>query len=528
MANNFLNIFILVVWFIILLKSIIFWVAIWQIKEYRTDRLLDYFSTLDGKKSFFNKAYILEILTFIILYFCLPSDQLLFKFLFLIFIFAELFLLFKVFVNKSLVLPKWTLKARLIILFSFLTCYYFSLISNFSLIFLVFILIVLPLVVSSCVGIIYPFAYFVKNILIKRAKSRIANQSNLKIVGITGSYGKTSVKEISYQFLSKHLPTLKTFKNQNSEIGLAQTILNHSLQNFKVFVAEMAAYKIGEIKKSCQIAPPDVAVITGLDLQHSALFGGLNNIIKAKSEIIHYAKPNACLVLNYDNEFIRDIALPQNHPVIRYGINHPVVDLRAVKISFVNGVQNFTVEYKNQSINCQTSLIGSHNILNILAGMSVGLALGLDFQDLAQQVAEIKQLDQTLKLVKKQNLFLLDDSYNANPSGVLSALESLTNFSSPRVVILDDILELGKDSVKIHKQVASALAKVDLEKIILVGKNYCNIIKSQLIALGIKHQVILLEKEGESAIVNYLSSIINSNAVVLFEGRRSQKYLKFI
>ena len=323
--------------------------------------------------------------------------------------------------------------------------------------------------------------------------------------------------------------TNKTKKNLNTEIGLSQAIINGDLEGQEVFVAEMAAYKIGEIKRLCQILPPDIAVITGIDEQHSSLFGGIDKTLSAKSEIIFNAKKNATVILNYDNQYLRSLKVPAENKVITYALTNPA-DLTAEKIVMTENGLNFVLKFKDHSYNCETELISEHNVLNLLAATAITMSMGVEIEKIIPLFKEILPPDKTLAVVKPiANLTILDDSYNANPSGVKSGIKTLGSFTGHKILILDDILELGEHTARIHQELAQAIVDSKPDLVLLVGKNYTDLLIKHLQSLNFPLNKVLKEsKVGPLKAKDILKqSLINKKTVVLFEGRRSENYLNF-
>lgn len=548
-----MGILFIILFALVIFKNLLFWSALWQLKEYRLDRFWDFIKSREGWSSLFNKSFVFELLALAVLFLFdwlsgmawrLPltifGKQWIFgvgwtsalKFVGIVFA-AELTWFFISLYRQTFFKPVRTKKVFAVFASSWLLALALFYLSwtpvnlNFAVkSSLALNLLALPLV-GLTILVLYPLSYVLKQRIIKKAKAKIGSQPSLKVIGVTGSYGKTSVKEFAYQLIADRLKVFKTAKNNNSEMGVAQTALNHDFTGDQVFIAEMAAYKKGEIKKICQICPPNVAVLTGIDQQHSALFGGQQNIITAKSEIIGNSKPGAWLILNYDNDFVRQIKLPSDKKVLTYGLDFQPVDLTAQNIAWRNGQQSFDLIYQNQRVACQTALLGQHNILNILAAVGAGLASQLKLEDLAKNIGKLEPVDRTMKLIEKDGLFLIDDSYNANPSGVLAGLFALTEFKMPKVIVLDDILELGEANKAIHQQIAKKLSELEqVEKIILCGKNFAAIIKKQLINNNFPADKIILSSGGRGEGSQYLASLNQTTSkVILFEGRRSQNYL---
>ena len=513
-------------------KNILFWLGIWQSKEYRFDRLRDYFTTPEGRRSLFSKNLLGQLLTtiaaLIIPFYILQVG------IISLWGLVEILLYIKRFLSNNKASLKVTHKAKLIILSSILTVILFwrewghdsaMKIALFPLIFAI-----LPIFIVAWWGsFLKPFTAILKRYYYGEAGEIARKYQHVKIVGITGSYGKTSVKEYAFQLLENFYKTNKTKKNLNTEMGLSQAIINGDLESQEVFVAEMAAYKIGEVKRLCQILPPDIAVITGIDEQHNSLFGGIENTLKAKSEIIFNAKKNATIILNYDNQYLRSLKLPAENKVITYALNNPA-DLTAEKIVMTENGLNFVLKYKNNSYNCETELISEHNVLNLLSATAITMSMGVEIEKIIPLFKEILPPDKTLAVVKPNaNLTILDDSYNANPSGVKSGIKTLGSFSGHKILILDDILELGEHTTRIHQELAQTIADSKPDLVLLVGKNYADLLIKHLQSLNFPADKVLKESKVTHLKAKDIlkQSLVNKKTVVLFEGRRSENYLNF-
>jgi len=532
MLKSYLYYFLICLYGALAAKNILFWLGIWQSKEYRFDRLRDYFTTPEGRRTLFSKNLLGQLLT-TILALIIPFYILQVGIISLWGL-IEILLYLKRFLSNNKPSLKVTNKAKLIILSSVLTIILFwrqwGHDSSMEIALFPLIFAILPIFIVAWWGsFLKPFTAILKRYYYGKAGEIARKYQNVKIVGITGSYGKTSVKEYAFQLLENFYNIGTTKKNLNTEMGLSQAVINGDLENQEVFVAEMAAYKIGEIKRLCQILPPDIAVITGIDEQHSSLFGGIDKTLKAKSEIIFNAKKNATIILNYDNQYLRSLKLPAENKVITYALNNPA-DLTAEKIVMTEKGFNFVLKTKNNSYNCETELISEHNVLNLLAATAVTMSMGVEIEKIIPLFKEILPPDKTLAVIKPiADLTLLDDSYNANPSGVKSGIKTLGSFTGHKILILDDILELGEHTARIHQELAQTIAENKPDLVLLVGKNYADLLIKHLGSLNFPLDKVLKESKIKLLKAKDIlkKSLINKKTVVLFEGRRSENYLNF-
>jgi len=288
-------------WFVRTIKTIFFWIYLWQLKEYHIGRFLDHFQTYKGKQLLMSYLQFLKI--FLVSgFFLFPS---VFPFVLIFIYFGESALFLKNIFPKRLIKPVLTKKTTLILgVLIVLTIVFLVLFSQnikslawLALWFLIFD-ILLPIIISLIILIFQPLAVLVRYQTIRKAKQKRESFEDLLVIGITGSYGKTSTKEFLYQILSEKYNVLKTEAHQNSEVGISQCILNDLNEEYQVFICEMGAYNRGGIKFLCDIAKPKIGILTGINEQHMATFGSQENIIRAKFELIEALPAKGLAILN--------------------------------------------------------------------------------------------------------------------------------------------------------------------------------------------------------------------------------------
>src|SRR3989344_4039919 len=267
-------------WFARTIKFVLFWIFLWQLKSYHTGRFLDHFRTHKGKKIFFNGLFIAKLillmLLFINYYLALYVLLLVYVAEFAMFGLAIIKKQYKkpVFTSKTIFL---TIVASLDVIF-YLFFSYVYIKNTFWFLFLILIYdIFTPLIVSVIVLFFQPFFVMARNNILKKAKKKISQHKNVTVIGITGSYGKTSTKEFLTTILSAKFRELATKEHQNSEIGIARCMLDNLTQEHQVFVVEMGSYAKGGIKLLCDIVKPSIGIVTGVNQQHLALFGSMEN-----------------------------------------------------------------------------------------------------------------------------------------------------------------------------------------------------------------------------------------------------------
>lgn len=563
------------------IKYILYWTYIWQLKEYRLDRIKDFFLSKEGKNYFLNKIYLSKIILLIInfifcflLYNHLQRDENLENipkldlflhssphaaagqknlFFYIILIIVNLLLLmenavfFKRILEKKVIKPAFTKKIIAFIFISGLT-YIFTLTISF-LIFNWPIFISIALLAASFIFlfsslaniILLPISSFLKRKKIILAKKIRENFSELKVIGITGSYGKTSVKEITSALLGKKFKVLKTPGNINTEIGIADFIIKEfkveaksKCLHFKgIFVCEMGAYKVGEIKKICEMVKPQLGILTGINEQHFALFGSIENTIKAKSELMKSLPEGGLAIINNDDENCRLVNVREGIKKITYGFSEKT-DIRTeicrlnIKKEY-NEEEIFTefkVHYKNINSLFRTKITGRHNIQNLLPAIAIACELGLKLDEISNIIESLDLPESLTKVKKIKAAIVIDDTYNANPCGVKAALEMLDNLDRKfKVLVLDDIWELGKEAKRIHTEIGGILAKKNYDKILLIGRDYGGLIKEILVKNSFPLEKISLIDGFYSAGEKILEGYFEKNSAILLEGRRARRYL---
>ena len=289
----------------------------------------------------------------------------------------------------------------------------------------------------------------------------------MEVVGITGSVGKTTTKELVFEVLSHHFRTLKTLGNMNNEIGLPLTMLRCS-DEVEQSVLEMGFYVPGEIDQLCQIALPSVGVITNVGMVHASRAGSMEVIAKGKSELVQALPADGTAILNYDDPYVRPMAESTNAKVFYYGLD-PAADL------FADNIESFGPDGLKFDLNChgerktvRTPLIGRHSVLTALRGAAVGLVRKMDWDEI---IAVLENSHSNLRMRLTRTILggtLIDDSYNASPDATIAALNLLGEMPGRRIAVLGEMRELGQYEKKGHEMVGEKAA-VSCDELIVVG-----------------------------------------------------------
>ena len=393
------------------------------------------------------------------------------------------------------------------------------------------------IVILSIMVFLNPFVVFIANIInypIERcvyyyfkfkAQSKLNNMPDLKIIGITGSYGKTSSKNILSDILNIKYNALPTPRNLNTHNGLIMTI-NNDLSKFNdVFIAEMGAYVRGEIRELCELIHPKYGILTRLGTAHLETFGSEENIVKAKFELIESLPSDGFAVLNGDDPKQVSYQLKNKVRVIWIGIDNADVDVRAYHVKCSNKGMEFDVTFPNdkKKYHFETRLLGDHNVYNILAALAFGYEFGIPVELLQQAVKGVRPVEHRLQLKQISNFYQIDDAYNSNPVGAKNACKVLGMMPGMKIVVTPGMIELGSKEEEYNKEFGREIADV-ADYVILVGEHHTKPIKEGLILAGFdKDQILVLNDVRDAYPV--ISKFANDREVyALFENDLPDTY----
>ena len=307
----------------------------------------------------------------------------------------------------------------------------------------------------------------------KQAQKKISSMENLNVIGITGSFGKTSTKFITGTILKERYRVLNTPESYNTPMGLSMVINNELTEKHQVFIAEMGARNIGDIKELSKLTQPIIGVITSVGPTHLETFKNLDNITKTKYELIEELPIDGIAIFNYDDEHIKKLADKTFKEKILYGIdNIEELDIYAEEIEVSEIGSTFTIkDKKGNSIRCTTKLLGKHNIYNILAGVSIGIAMGLNFEEIKKGIEKIEPIPHRLNIINPgTGIIIIDDAFNSNPIGAKAALDVLSQFKEGRkIIVTPGMVELGAREEEANRELGTNIGKV-CDYAILVGE----------------------------------------------------------
>lgn len=524
-----------VLWFIRTSRYILFWIYLWQLKDYHIGRFLDHFKTHKGKKIILNPLQLFKIfaagffiLTFNFFAAFLPLI------LFLIYLFETVLFLTQV-LRKSIKAPVFTKKAAFLILVLLFVAalfvaalnYYIKDIFWFSFSLLIFD-ILFPLTASLIILLFQPIAVLFRNNIIKKAEKKIESlisaQNKLLVIGITGSFGKTSTKEFLAEILSVKFKVLKTKEHQNSEIGIAKCILNDLTDAHDIFIVEIGAYNKGKVKEVCSMARPKIGVVTGVNEQHLSLFGSMENLLSAEGgfELAELLPKDGLLVLNGDNKYCIDLAKRVNNaPEKIYATNKNIVDpeIWTEETEVAENFVSFVAMNKNRELgHFKVNVLGKQNIQNLLAAILIARELGMSFQQIIEASKNIKQEQAGMTLKRnRHDINIIDSSYSSNSDGALADLDYLNIFLKKRVIVMPCLIELGEKSSKVHKKIGMKIGAV-CDMAIITTKDKFNEIKFGAVEAGMDSKKIIL-CDNSKEIFAMITVFCAKGDAVLLEGR---------
>lgn len=358
------------------------------------------------------------------------------------------------------------------------------------------------------------------------AQEKIKSMDDLDTVGITGSFGKTSTKFIVDTILKEKYRVLKTPESYNTPMGISKVINSKLTNDYEIFIAEMGARYIGDIKEIAKLVHPKIGVITSIGPAHLETFKNIENIMKTKYELIEELPSDGIAIFNYDNKYLRKLADKTFKEKILYGLeNQEKLDIYATDIEVSELGSSFILKDKSgEEIKCTTKLLGKHNIYNILAGASVAKALGLTFEEIRRGIAKIEPIPHRLNIINPgTGVIVIDDTFNSNPVGVKAALEVLNQFKEGRkIIITPGMVELGDKEEESNREFGVRMSTV-CDYVILVGKNRTKPIYKGLKESGYNENNIIVVQNLDEATKEF-QKIVRPKDIVLFENDLPDNY----
>ena len=340
---------------------------------------------------------------------------------------------------------------------------------------LVMIDIFVPAVVWAMGWVLKPVEKYVHNSFKRQAKKKLASMPELKVVAITGSYGKTSTKFAIDTFLNERYNVCTTPGSYNTPMGICKVVNNQLEAGHSVLILEMGARYKGNIEELCKLATPDISVVTNVGIAHLETFGSKKTIAWEKGALARRLKPGGTLILNGDDPLVSQMGSDRDD-ITRIFVGDSG-SIRAANIEAGADGTSFEMEWMDeegelvQSQIVRTQLLGRHNIQNLLLAAGVARELGLRPETIAIAATKLEPVEHRLELKQRGGLTVIDDAFNSNPVGAKNAVEILSEFSGGRkFIITPGMIELGELEEEKNKELGRDIGKSKIDTVLLVGK----------------------------------------------------------
>lgn len=360
----------------------------------------------------------------------------------------------------------------------------------------------------------------------RAAQKKIASFSHVKVVGITGSYGKTSTKFITTSILQSKFLTRTTPSSYNTPMGISKVINEDLTALDEIFVVEMGARHEKDIEELAKLAKPTIGVITSVGPAHLETFGSIETVMKTKYELIEELPKDGVAVFNYDNPYVRKLADRTFKKKWLYGIEKTdKVDIFAKNIQVYELGTTFVLcDKEGHEVATETKLLGKHNIENILAGACVARELGMSMEEIAAAIPHIEPVEHRLNIINPgTGIIIIDDAFNSNPAGAKAALETLSQFKSGnRIIVTPGMVELGDREYEENLQFGREIAKV-CEYAILVGEKRTTPIREGLKKENYPEDRVIIVNQLTAA-SEWIAKHAKPGDIILFENDLPDTY----
>lgn len=366
--------------------------------------------------------------------------------------------------------------------------------------------------------LLLPIEILIKKCYMKKAKRKLEKLKIIKI-GITGSYGKTSTKNILCAMLEKEYKVCVTPKNYNTEMGLTKTILEN-LDDHDVFIAEMGARHKGDIEVLAKLVKPNYGILTTIGMQHLETFKNLQTIEETKNELVLNLEENGIMVFNGDS--ISTKKLYAKCTCEKYLACDKSGFSYADNINFDKNGSQFVLHIDGQTIELKTKLLGRCNINNIVTAATLAYILGITKEDIVSAVQALSPTPHRLEIIKSENLTIIDDSYNSNLIGASEALNVLSKFSGNKIVVSPGFVEMGREQSQANFKLGGLIADV-ADYFVIMNDTNKNELLSGAIAHGFDRKKIFFASSRKKQ-KEVLSLLTSHGCVILFENDLPDNY----
>lgn len=477
---------IFIAWFLRLLANIISYTQLWYVKEYRWDRMFIHLGTKQGKMILFPPFRRPPV----------SPKSVILSTLLILFVVAILALL------------------RINIFFRFILAD----LSIFPFSFILVFLLKVP-------------TFICHRLKIAQARDKLTGHKRMTVIGITGSFGKTSTKECLATILAGKYKVLKTEASKNSAIGIAEAVLTNLRPDHEVFIAEMGAYRKGEIKEMAGMVKPQIGIVTAINPQHQDLFKTIKTTMQAKYELVTGLTGKKIAIFNADNEPVRQMAdwavkqrfsvWPVGHLARKIAKADDCFEIKDI-VGDMSGIA-FKLTYKNETLAVRAPVLGEHLATNISLAIAGAVAAGMSFKEAAAVAGDIQPFVKTMQPVPGINGSLfINDTFNNNPDAALAALHFLAKTRGRKFLVFQPMIELGNYAQKSHEQVGEKAGEI-CDEIILTNSNFLGYFLAGTKKAPRQTKVNVMSAGSASA---YLRSRLKKGDTVLFKGKEAENVLR--
>ncbi len=380
----------------------------------------------------------------------------------------------------------------------------------------------IPYLLLVANGINQPLEILIARYYVNIAVNKLKNADVIKI-GITGSYAKTSVKEILKTILSQKYRVLATPASFNTPLGIALTVKQLD-STHDVFIAEMGARSKGDIKELANIVKPTYGALTGVNNQHLESFGDIEVTKNTKYELFENLEKNGVAFFAIDNEISQELSNRFNGEKYLTGLNEQDNFVTATDIATTEKGVNFTLRIKGeQPVQCFTTLLGKHSVKNICLASAIAYKIGLTPDEIATGINRIQSIGHRLELLpNNKNIVIIDDSYNSSVDGFIASMQVLDDFNGRKIVLTPGLVELGKEEGLANFEMGKELAK-HADMVVIIGKHNAVMLINGLVEGGMDRENIKFAKSLNKG-NELLNEIMQEGDVVLFENDLPDNY----
>ncbi len=383
-----------------------------------------------------------------------------------------------------------------------------------------------PLWVALGAGLMHPVETAIQKGFKRQARRRLRARSDLTVVGITGSYGKTSTKFILAELLRQKYNVYATPSSYNTPMGLCLAVNEHLKPEHQVLVLEYGIRYPGDMDELCDIAEPDTAVVTTVGVAHLETMGTQARIAAEKGTLVERTSPEGPAILNMDDERVAAMAERTEGPVWRVSTEgHPDADLTAHNIRYDTSGTSFEVtDDTGTTASFKTQLLGRHNVLNVLLSVAAGRSMGLRLRQMAHAARRLDPIEHRLQLRERGEVTIIDDAFNSNPVGARNAVEILSEMGEGRrVIVTPGMVELGDRQWDENEALGQFIAQHDLDLVALVGDEQTAPIQEGLSAAQFPDERVRVFSSLSDA-QGFLKQHLEPGDVVLYENDLPDQY----